>query len=68
MTATTFAPNTRVRLTSPGVYPDHDGLTRRLGTHLVFRVLDQTEGVVLAAHDQSGRRYVLPASKLTRVV
>jgi hypothetical protein len=69
----TYQPNDRVRLTVPGNYADHEGAGRRLGVHLVFRVLhdlrvlDDTDGRVRVTHDVTGRRYVLPAKQLTRV-
>ena len=63
----TFPADTRVRLTVPGVYPDHDGLSCRLGVTTVFRVLSQLDGDVKVVNDIIGRRFVLPASQLTRV-
>ena len=66
----TYQPNDRVRLTVPGVYADHEGMTRRLGTTLVFRVIRHVEdddSLLVVNHDTTGRRYVLPAQQLTRV-
>lgn len=67
MTTPTYAPATRVRLTVPGVYADHEGLSRRLGVTMVFRVMSQVGGDVKVVNDIIGRRFVLPASQLTRV-
>ena len=66
MTTPTFTPTTRVRLTVPGTYADHDGIPVRLKATWVFRVLDQTGDMIRVVHDLTGRRYVLPANQLTR--
>lgn len=66
-TQETYTSGERVRLTVPGVHPDHDGLVVRLGVTMVFRVLSQVDAVVKVVQDVTGRRYVLPANKLTRV-
>ena len=63
-----YQPDDRVRLTVPGVYADHEGMTRRLGVTLVFRFhSQQAGGLVQVTHETTGRRYVLPAQQLTRV-
>ncbi len=66
-TTPTYAAGDRVRLTVPDVYHDERDTKRRLGVTLVFRVHSQGHGTVCVTHEPTGRRYVLPVSKITRV-